>query len=291
MTSRTNAVRSTSSRAFTLIEVLVVVAIIALLISILLPSLAAARARAKLVVCQTNLRTIAQASYQYCAANRDVLPSGPLTTPDGKISPGAGQPWEYIYPYVMKVAGRRTEADPSKATVDIPIFQCPDDQVKHTTSQRAIEIDGQPVQVLMNISYGVNTSVEWARRRQGTDPGEIRKLSSIKAPGSIVWYCDSGDDDFNGAGGWILYDCAARGINQCGHEVHHKNGNNFVFVDSHVEFKNIIWRQSEPGEHPVVQWGLPLFPGNWIPNSNGKYEQDGKIYTADTWRRPRPAAD
>jgi prepilin-type N-terminal cleavage/methylation domain-containing protein/prepilin-type processing-associated H-X9-DG protein len=64
-------------RAFTLIEVLVVVAIIALLISILLPSLARAREGARSVQCSSNLKQLASATMMYSGDHKSVLP-GPL---------------------------------------------------------------------------------------------------------------------------------------------------------------------------------------------------------------------
>lgn len=64
-------------RGFTLIEILVVVAIIALLISILLPSLAATRETSRRVVCGTQLAEMAKAMLMYNSDNKDFLP-GPI---------------------------------------------------------------------------------------------------------------------------------------------------------------------------------------------------------------------
>lgn len=59
---------------FTLIELLVVVAIIALLISILLPSLQRARAQARDALCASNLHQLALAVTYYAQDNADRLP-------------------------------------------------------------------------------------------------------------------------------------------------------------------------------------------------------------------------
>lgn len=56
--------------AFTLIELLIVVAIVALLLAILLPSLAAAKAQARRVKCASNLRQLAIALQMYAGEHR-----------------------------------------------------------------------------------------------------------------------------------------------------------------------------------------------------------------------------
>jgi prepilin-type N-terminal cleavage/methylation domain-containing protein/prepilin-type processing-associated H-X9-DG protein len=62
---------SDSRAAFTLVELLVVIGIIALLMGILLPSLQKARGQALSLVCQSNLRSIGQTMVLYTQNNKD----------------------------------------------------------------------------------------------------------------------------------------------------------------------------------------------------------------------------
>jgi prepilin-type N-terminal cleavage/methylation domain-containing protein/prepilin-type processing-associated H-X9-DG protein len=67
-------------RAFTLVELLVVIGIIAVLISILLPSLAKARKAAQTVSCLANLRSIMQATHIFASQNSGYLPGSVYST-------------------------------------------------------------------------------------------------------------------------------------------------------------------------------------------------------------------
>lgn len=98
--------------AFTLVELLVVVAIIAIVISIALPALAGARASARGVACLSGLRSIGQAVTLYADANRDHYPISSHTS--GSIVSGSG--WLLsLQPYGVTPTFRKCPLDPFRA--------------------------------------------------------------------------------------------------------------------------------------------------------------------------------
>ncbi len=108
---------------FTLVELLIVIAVIALLLAILLPALGKAKSTAKRVKCAGNLKQIDLAMHLYLAGNNDTYPCAedPVSTkPPYWLWMGRG--WRsYIKPYlggnidvnnpsVLLCPGDRTEA-------------------------------------------------------------------------------------------------------------------------------------------------------------------------------------
>jgi len=102
--------------AFTLTEVLVVIAIIGILAALLLPTLSRAKRKSQRVTCASNLHQIDVALRMYADDNKDVLPFvGPQS------SEGDGV-WQRFRPLVQNYLGIQ-----SPATSKDKIFVCPAD--------------------------------------------------------------------------------------------------------------------------------------------------------------------
>lgn len=80
--------KTNQSRAFSLIELLVVISIIALILAVLLPALSGARKRSQTVLCQSRLKSIAAGWHMYADDHDDVSVPGRMYNKGG----GTGNP-------------------------------------------------------------------------------------------------------------------------------------------------------------------------------------------------------
>lgn len=63
------------TKAFTLIELMIVIAILSILIVVLIPNFVMMRSQAKLIACQSNLKNLSTAIENYASSNNDSLPN------------------------------------------------------------------------------------------------------------------------------------------------------------------------------------------------------------------------
>lgn len=116
-----------AKRAFTLIELIMVIAIIAILTGLLMPALAKGKSKAKSIACVSQLRQLGAAVRMYTDDNQNVLPAAELL-PSYPLSTNQSLPriCDVLSPYVGGVAGR---------TNSPAVFKCPSDNVGRYASE------------------------------------------------------------------------------------------------------------------------------------------------------------
>lgn len=175
--SNTSAPTRVTRRAFTLIELLIVVAIIALLIGVLLPALSSARRTAQAVACGSNLKQLGAAMRMYLDDHNGTLPqlrvnpaTGELTKGSEGVNVGAlfggklgtlpflgidqiGAERRPLNEYISDAAPPSDTA-PTAANFEMPAFQSPADA--GTTQAGLDAFDTSSVYNLIGTSYTLN---------------------------------------------------------------------------------------------------------------------------------------
>lgn len=230
---------------FSLIELLVVVAIIALLISILLPSLREARERSRRVKCAANLHSIGAAWHLYLQANNDFF-----------MTPGGNVQWFYggkveIYavpgpaPRNPRELNRYLDFDPygNRAA---EVFHCPAD--RGAIGLPDPEAAGRTTYDYMGNSYPTNSTLASGRSSAGPPPRRSRplRLTDISLPPSI----------FIAQGDHQMYYIASPAYSAIWHDAEGLSVN-LGFLDGHVAFQKLT-----PGENQTGQYS---FATEWEP--------------------------
>lgn len=220
-------------RGFTLIELLVVIAIIAILAAMLLPALAAAKAKAKRISCLNNLKQCGLATMLYMDDNKEVFPSispygdandNAIASYDdwgGKVGTGNTTSNRLINPYV----GQKAVATTNNAE----LFHCPADDGARATAYTYPGVNRLPTEFdWYGTSYTYNSG---ANGNDGTLGLYDKKESAVVHPSLIVLASDfSFNAWFSNGKPFII----ARWHNAT------DGYGNAVFVDQHAEYLQAV---------------------------------------------------
>jgi prepilin-type N-terminal cleavage/methylation domain-containing protein/prepilin-type processing-associated H-X9-DG protein len=215
---------SKKQKAFTLVEVLVVISIISLLMAILMPALSEARKQAQKVVCASNLRNIGFGFEIYVDNNEGWLPAA---EPKNKGDVSSRENW-YLNDELIKCMNIEPQLDASGKIIGPPaersLLTCPTHQ--NPTMSRA-ETELFPAEDRgYAISYMMNGTLKLSNR--GGVEGKYRHISEFRKPAETFILCDG--NGFSSARGIVFYEACPKE----NFEFRHKEKINVLFFDKHI---------------------------------------------------------
>jgi prepilin-type N-terminal cleavage/methylation domain-containing protein/prepilin-type processing-associated H-X9-DG protein len=244
--------RSQRKAGFTLVELLVVIGIIALLISILLPSLNRARETANRVKCASNLRQIGQAILLYSNDNRGAYPRTVAKTGTIKTQANMAATWgtgvQGSDPFIgaaSATTGRPFENDVTAAmflllrTQDITseVFTCPS-----SNSEKDLFGGGTNAPInRSNFTNSRNLSYSYQHPYPGTDAiGAGFKLNnSIGAEFAVASDMNPGTTPAGQDQVTIpTSTSSAKDMRLANSNNHDKDGQNILYGDGHVAWES-----------------------------------------------------
>lgn len=199
---------------FTLIELLIVIAIIAILAGLLLPALNSARAKAQMIFCSANQKNIALMSIQYAGDNDDFMPP---SYNENYLNPAPN--YRFLNYSWLYATHRYTGKDVVWNEPANPVYRCP------AAPEEVFVSADVPKMLMSNYAWTnrMGAKLSWCERNT------MKRLSKCRLPSVTGYLLDL-------AGG--IYDAIAPSyMSTYPPEKFRRHGlkTNAAFVDGHVE--------------------------------------------------------